>query len=117
MDDKNVSEVRPLDAMKVASDNHEVFLENDYIRVLDARVAAGERTPVHTHQWPGVLYVMGWSDFIRFDADANILFDSHTMSTLEPGASLWSDALPPHYVHNIDGKELRVITIELKQAV
>ena len=105
MDDKNVSEVHPLDAMKVTSGNHEVFLENDYVRVLDERVAAGERTPVHTPQWPGVRYVMGWSDFIRLDADANILLDSHTISTPETGAALWSDALPPHYVHNIGGKE------------
>lgn len=109
--------IHPLDAMKVAPDHHKVLLENEHVRVLDARVGPGEHTPVHTHQWPGVLYVMSWSDFIRYDADGNILLDSSTMPTPVKGASLWLDALPPHYVINKGGKELHVITIELKQAM
>jgi quercetin dioxygenase-like cupin family protein len=43
----------PLDAMSAAPHHHEVLLENETVRVLDTRLAPGERTPVHTHQWPG----------------------------------------------------------------
>ena len=101
--------------MKVARQNHKVLLENDHVRVLDASVDPGERTPVHTHQWPGILYVITWSDFIRYDVDDNVLLDSRKMPIPEKGAALWSDALPPHYVINIGTNELRVITVELKR--
>lgn len=113
---ENVPAVHPLDAMKVAPEHHEILLENEHVRVLDARVSPGERTPVHTHQWPGILYVMSWSNFIRYDAEDKVLLDSGTMPTPEKGAALWTDALPPHYVINIGKNELRVITVELKQA-
>jgi hypothetical protein len=68
----------PLDAMTAAPHHHDVLLENDQVRVLDTRLGPGERTPVHTHRWPAVLYILGWSDFIRYDPDGNVLVDSRT---------------------------------------
>ena len=68
--------LHPLDAMTVSTDNHDVLLENARVRVLDTRLAPGERTPVHTHQWPAALYVLSWSDFVRYDPDGNVLVDS-----------------------------------------
>ena len=35
-----------LDAMAAAPDHHAILLENDQVRVLDTRLAPGERTPV-----------------------------------------------------------------------
>jgi len=98
-------------------DRHEVLLENDGIRVLDTRLGPGERTPVHTHQWAGVLYILSWSDFIRYDPEGNILVDSRKMA-VKPlvGTSLWSSPLVPHYVHNIGQGELHVIAVELKSS-
>lgn len=114
---EQAQQLHALDAMAVAPEHHEILLENGRVRVLDARVGPGERTPVHTHQWPGVLYVMSWSDFIRDDPGNNVLLDSRNMpSTPQMGQALWSDPLPPHYVHNLGESELRVITIEIKQA-
>ena len=51
-----------LDAMAAAPDHHEVLLENDRVRVLDSIVGPGDSTPVHTHRWPSVLYIIGFSD-------------------------------------------------------
>ena len=65
-----------LDAMTAAPEYHEVLLENDRVRVLDSRVAPGATTPVHTHEWPGVLYVLSWSDFNRYDRDGKVRVDS-----------------------------------------
>jgi len=111
-------QLHELDAMTVAPGHHEILLENEHVRVLDASVAPGERTPVHTHQWPGVLYVMSWSDFVRYDADDNVLLDSRTMPTApKAGECLWTAPLPPHYVHNLGGEVLRVITVELKKGL
>jgi len=104
-----------LDAMSAAPDHHEVLLENDRVRVLDTRLSPGERTPIHTHQWPAVLYIISWSDFIRYDPEGNILVDSRSMG-LAPavGTSLWSGPLLPHYVHNVGDQMLHVIAVELK---
>jgi hypothetical protein len=107
-----------LDALAAAPDQHTVLLENDAVRVLDTRLRAGDRTPVHTHQWPSVLYVLSWSDFVRCDATGDVLIDSRTFS-VKPvdGATLWSDALPPHSAQNVGSRELRVIAVELKRAI
>jgi hypothetical protein len=105
----------PLDAMAKAPGHHEVLLENDKVRVLDTRVSPGDRTPVHAHEWPAALYVMSWSDFVRYDPEGNVLVDSRTMVTKpEIGAALWAGPIGPHYVQNVGQTELRIIAVETK---
>lgn len=104
-----------LDAMAAAPDHHQALLENDKVRVLATRLAPGERTPVHTHAWPSVLYVVSWSDFVRYDAAGQVLVDSRSLSERpEEGAALWSGPLGPHAAENVGDRDLRVIAIELK---
>ena len=104
-----------LDAMTAAPDHHEVLLENSAVRVLDTRLGPGERTPVHAHEWPAALYILSWSDFVRYDPDGNVLVDSRTMpSKPSIGSVLWSAPLPPHFVHNVGLAELRVLAVEVK---
>jgi quercetin dioxygenase-like cupin family protein len=103
------------DAMTTAAHNHLLLLENDRVRVLDTRLAPGERTPVHAHRWPAALYVMSWSDFIRRDGDGNVLLDSRTMATRPPaGSALWTGPIGAHSVHNIGDAELRILAVEVK---
>jgi len=106
---------RALDAMTAAPDHHDVLLENERVRVLDTRLGPGESTPVHTHCWPAVLYVLGWSDFIRHDADGNVILDSRAKA-MKPaiGSALWSGPLQPHFVTNVGDGELHIIAFELK---
>lgn len=104
-----------LDAMTAAPDHHEVLLENDRVRVLDSRVRPGDATPVHTHRWPAVLQILGMSDFVRCDAEGNVIFDSReSETTMEAGQTVWSPPLTPHFVRNVGESEIRVISIELK---
>ena len=103
-----------LDAMTAAPDHHGVLFENDLVRILDTRLAPGERTPVHAHEWPAALYVLSWSDFLRRDADGIILVDSRERSAPPPGAGLWIDPLPPHSVENIGADDLHIIAVEVK---
>jgi len=106
--------MHPLDAMTAARGHHHVLLENEKVRVLDARLGPGDQTPVHAHQ-PAALYVMSWSDFVRYDPDGSMLTDSKTMPAAPViGASLWSAAIGPHYVRNVGQKELRIIAVEVK---
>lgn len=105
-----------LDALVAAPGHHRVLLENDDVRVLETRVAPGERTPVHTHRWPGALYVLGWSDFKRYDHAGNLIFDSKAASFAPvPGTCIWSGPITPHFIENVGNQELRVIAVELKK--
>jgi len=110
-----ISWPKELDAMAAASDHHTLLLENDRVRVLDSVVKPGESTPVHTHEWPSVLYVVGFSDFVRRDDQGRVLFDSRE-SDEKPvsGQAFWSGPLQPHSVLNVGDKEIRVISVELK---
>lgn len=54
-----------LDALVAAPAHHRLLLENSRVRVLDTQIAPGQRTPVHTHQWPAVHYVLSGSAFVR----------------------------------------------------
>ena len=104
-----------LDAMTAAAENHKILLENAQVRVLDSWINPGEATPVHTHRWASVLYIIGTSDFIRCDADGNVTFDSREAAAqLEIGKALWSPPLTPHFVKNVGTNEIRVISVELK---
>ena len=104
-----------LDAMTAAPDHHEVLLENDRVRVLDSLVKAGEATPVHTHRWPAVLYILGSSDFVRYDAHGLVIFDSRSAEkNAEAGRAIWAEPLAPHSVKNVGTGEIRVVAIELK---
>jgi hypothetical protein len=110
------SQLGPLDALAVDEAHHTLLLDNEHVRVLDTCVRPGERTAVHTHEWPATLYVVSWSDFIRHDPDGNVLLDSRTLpSKPPPGSAIWSEPLPPHWLLNVGETELRVISVELKQ--
>ena len=105
----------PLDAMAAAPDHHAILFENEKVRILDTKVPAGERTPLHAHEWPPALYVLSWSDFIRRDADGTILVDSRLRAPGQPGAGLWIDPLPPHSVENVGSTDLHIIAVEVKR--
>lgn len=104
----------PIDAMIAAPDHHAVLFENGRVRVLDTRLAAGQRTPVHAHEWPAALYVLNWSDFVRRDADGTVLADSRGRPAPEPGSGLWIEPLPPHSVENVGSSDLHIIAVEVK---
>lgn len=105
-----------LDAVIAAPKHHKVLLENERVRVLDTRIKSGDTVPVHTHRWSSVLHILSTSDFIRYDADGNAVFDSRTATPSMPenGAVVWQSSLPPHSVENVGTGEIRVITVELK---
>jgi hypothetical protein len=93
-------------------------MENERVRVLDTSIRAGERTPVHTHRWPAVLYVLSWSDFIRYDDKGNVLLDSREVDALKAAPTvLWSAPLPPHSLLNIGAADMHIISVELKESV
>jgi quercetin dioxygenase-like cupin family protein len=104
----------PLDAMTAAPAHHTVLFENDRVRILDTRLEAGQRTPVHAHEWPAALYVLSWSDFLRRDPEGVIIADSRERHAPVAGAGLWIEPLPPHSVENIGSSDLHIVAVEVK---
>ena len=105
-----------LDAVVAAPAQHRLLFENGRVRVLDTRIAPGERTPVHTHQWPASHYVISWSDFVRRDADGTVLLDTRQSGPAAPPEALWGQPLPAHSLENVGTSLLRIISTELKPA-
>ena len=103
-----------LDAPAAAPESHRLLFENAAVRVLETRIAPGQTTQVHTHRWAGVLYVLSFDHFVRRDAEGAVLVDSRDGGELpQPGATLWSGALPPHTLENVGSSDIRVINVEL----
>ncbi|HVT73885.1 MAG TPA: hypothetical protein VHD61_12170 [Lacunisphaera sp.] len=104
-----------LDALRAAPRHHRLVMENEKVRVLETRIPPGETTAVHTHRWPAVSHLLGWSDFVRRDDRGAVMLDTRGRP---PPASLpqisWLEALPPHSLENVGARELHVVSIELK---
>lgn len=105
-----------LDALIASPQHHKLLFENEFVRVLDTNIPAGETTAVHTHQYSASLYILSWSDFIRSDADGNVLLDSRTLQKIPAnGSALWNEPLSPHSLKNIGENDLHVISAEIKK--
>jgi hypothetical protein len=105
-----------LDALNAAPQYHALLFENEFVRVLDTRIPAGQTVPLHTHRWPSALYILSWSDFVRRDGEGVTVGDSRITGKMPPESALWSGPLSPHTLENVGASELRVISIELKSA-
>jgi len=106
-----------LDALVAAPHHHKLLFENDAVRVLDTRIAPGDRTPIHTHRWPSVLHVLSLAPFIRCDASGKVMLD--TRNAPAPASlpiTTWSQALPAHSLENVGTTEIHVISVEIKKA-
>jgi len=105
-----------LDALVAAPAHHFLLLENERVRVIETKIAAGETTAIHTHRWPNVQYILKSTEFLRRDGEGSVLFDTRAADGLrpEPWTARWSKPLPPHSIENVGETELHVIMIELK---
>jgi hypothetical protein len=93
------------------------LFENDIVRVLETSIAPDQTTPVHTHRWPAILYLLSFGHFVRRDAAGAILVDTRNGDSLpQPGSAIWSDPLPPHTLQNVDTSQIHLIGVELKSA-
>jgi quercetin dioxygenase-like cupin family protein len=97
------------DAVAVDSDVHRVVLENEYVRVFDARAARGTRSPMHSHP-PMVLTSLGEARFRITTPD-----DKSVVADLNPGQVMWLGAPTEHSWELLVG-ELHAIGVEIKSA-
>jgi hypothetical protein len=104
-----------LDAVAAAPAHHVVLLENEHVRVLEARVEAGDTVPLHTHRWPGVQYFLSLANFVRRDANGEVVVDSRAIHLPEERPLvLWGQPTPPHTLENVGEDPIHVIVVESK---
>ena len=104
-----------LDAVAAAPEHHKVIFENEHVRVLDARIAPGDTTPVHTHRWASVVYTLRTGHFVRVSAvDRSAIDTRFTPVEIELDKPKHIPPLSPHSVMNVGDGELRAIVVEVK---
>jgi hypothetical protein len=104
-----------LDALVAAPEHHKLLMENDSVRVIDTLIPPGQTTNLHTHKWPASLYIISWSNFIRYDHEGNIIVDSRKFTQAPlPSSAFWSEPLKPHRLENVGESYIHIIGVELK---
>jgi len=104
-----------LDALLAAPEFHVLLFENERVRVLDTRIPPGRTVPIHTHRWPSIYYIRSAGEFVRHDAQGNVLVDTRSLARpADPPVVLWSEPLPPHSLENVGITEIHVVSVELK---
>lgn len=96
------------DAVAVDPDVHRVVLENDSIRIFDARASKGAKSPMHTHP-PMVLVSLGSTRLRMALPDGKT-----TILDLDPGKTAWVEGA--HHGWEILAGELRAVGVEIKSA-
>jgi quercetin dioxygenase-like cupin family protein len=97
------------DVMKVSPETHKVLLENDRVRVLDARMKPREKVAMHSHP-ANVAYFLS-------DGKIKITYpDGKTEEReVKAGVTAWSDGVT-HAAENVGTTEFHELQIELKEA-
>jgi len=96
------------DSTVVDPDVHQVVLENEHVRVLQALAPAGRKSPMHSH--PPLLLVSLGTARVRFtypDAKTQIL-------DLRPGTVFWIDGV--EHAWELLAGEVNVVGVEVKSA-
>lgn len=96
------------DSTIVDPDVHKVILENEHVRVLDARIAPGWKSALHSHP-PMVLISLGAGRFRMKGPDGKPV-----IADFNPGMVIWRDATE-HSWEMLSGNT-HVIAVEVKSA-
>jgi quercetin dioxygenase-like cupin family protein len=95
------------DPVKASPQYYKVLLENDQVRVLEYRLKAGEKEPMHSHP-AGVVYVLTGAKLKFTYPDGRT--EERTAAT---GETFWRDPTT-HAVENVGDIEAHAIAIDLK---
>ena len=105
-----------LDAVIAAQKNHKILLENDQVRVLLKDPYLRKKEPLHHHKWPSVLYFQEAGDFMDYDKDGKVIFDSRELpEPLNFPLTMQKGPEAPHSVVNLSKTTpIRLIWMEMK---
>jgi hypothetical protein len=113
-----------LDAVQAAPKSHRVLIDNERVRVLEVVVQPGQKEPIHTHQWPSVMYVTSPAPLRYYSATlVNGKWveqgDERTPSATPPNPNRprppqYLEAEGPHAMENMGSTPYRALRVEIK---
>lgn len=96
------------DAVTVDPDTHHVIVDNDHVRIFDARAAKGKKSPMHSHT-PFVFVSLGTARFALTLPDGKrVIFDTY------PGQAIWME--DAEHSWEVLAGEAHVVAVEVKSA-
>jgi quercetin dioxygenase-like cupin family protein len=99
-----------LDPVKLAPEMYKVAFENDKFRVIDYRLPAGGKEPMHSHPHGVLVYL-----FTDATMKTTLASGAVTQSSGKAGNILWRDPVT-HQGENIGKDEIHELVIEPKKA-
>ena len=104
----SASQTDDLDVLKVIPENYKLLIDNQFVRVLEARIPAGTEEKPHRHM-KGVSVCL-----TEYTLESRILPDGQWVrNERKVGTTYWSDA-SLHQVRNVGKTQSHTIRIELK---
>jgi len=104
-----VAQQRAPDAVEIDGEIHRLILDNEHLRVFDARAERGMKSPMHSHP-PMVLVSIGKSRHRLMTPDGK-----STVIDLNPGQVFWRGDFSEHSWELLTG-QLHAIGVEIKAA-
>jgi hypothetical protein len=102
------SQTDDLDVLKVIPENYQLIIDNQFVRVLEARIPAGTEEKPHRHL-KGISVCL-----TEYTLESRILPDGQWVrNERKAGTTYWSDA-SLHQVRNVGVTTSHTIRIELK---
>src|SRR6267143_7204454 len=95
------------DPVKISPQYYKVLLENEQVRVLEYRLKAGEKEPMHSHP-AGVVYVLNGAKLKFSYPDGRTEEKAATT-----GETIWREPTT-HAVENIGDTQAHAIAVDLK---
>lgn len=86
----------------------QVTLDNDAVRVVESTYPVGAVTPMHSHPFPHVLYVIAGGTLQATGADG-----ATETRDLKPGDTLWRNP-GTHSTRNVGSTTVRILEVEIK---
>ncbi|MCI0352984.1 MAG: hypothetical protein L0Z53_26485 [Acidobacteriales bacterium] len=96
------------DAVAIDADVHHVVMENEHVRIFEAKAAPGRKSPMHTHPTLAVISISSARVKLTLPDGKTSMLD------LRPGQVLWLEN-PEHSWELLSG-DLHVIAVEVKSA-
>ena len=97
-----------LDPIKVAADTHKLLFENQFVRVISAKVPVGSLEPKHRHPRGVTVYLADYTIEQKSFPDGKVARSDRKLGTVS-----WSDAVV-HEVRNVGKTPSHSIRVELK---
>ena len=104
------TQIEEIDPVVVSPGLYKVLFENEYVRVVEYEIPAGQKDNWHTHPAKVSYIVSGGTLKITTEAGESFIVDEET------GAASWFEAVGKHYGENVGSTPVRIVFVEIKKA-